>query len=324
VTRSGEFEWIARYLAPLSIEGSFGLLDDAALLDVADLDSLVVTQDVIAQGVHFLPDDPVDLVARKALRVNISDIISKGATPVSYSLALGVPDIWQDDDMQCFAQGLAEDQETYGLGLTGGDTYRSSNGLCVGVTMFGTVKKQGYKSRFGAKVGDALVVTGTIGDAALGLKVASGALDVPAAMRQHFIDAYRLPNPPVKVAELVSRLASAAMDISDGLLGDCRKLCSASGVSASLNLDAVPLSHQVEKTLANDASYWSSVLVGGDDYQILCSVDRQNVAIFQRQVAELGLIATAIGVITSEKVGVVTLDKNGIEVSIENDSYSHF
>ena len=186
MTRSGEFDWIATYLAPLAAKNSFGLRDDAALLDVPDGQSLIVTQDAIAEGIHFLPNDPLDLVARKALRVNISDIVAKGARPLAYSMALGVPDAWQDSDMRLFAEGLAADQAAYGLGLTGGDTFRSPERLSVSVTMFTLIGEKAYRSRLGAKPGDLIFVTGTIGNAAFGLQVATGKL-VPSAQHHEFL-----------------------------------------------------------------------------------------------------------------------------------------
>ena len=198
MTRSGEFHWISKYLAPLAGPGSYGLKDDAALMAVPDGKSVVVTQDAIVSGVHFLPDDPLDLVARKALRVNVSDIISKGARPHSYSLALGVPDDWQDADMEAFTNGLAHDQDLYGIHLSGGDTYRSPERLSIAVTMFALAQENQYRTRLGAKVGEAVFVTGTIGDAALGLKVATGALSAGEGDLDSLLNAYRLPNPPSK------------------------------------------------------------------------------------------------------------------------------
>lgn len=320
MTRSGEFDWIATYLAPLAAENSFGLKDDAALLQVPDGKSLIVTQDAIAEGIHFLPDDPLDLVARKALRVNISDIIAKGAVPHSYSLALGVPDSWKDSDMKLLAQGLAADHALFGLELTGGDTYRSPDRLCVTVTMFAMIDQAAYRSRLGAKPGDLIFVTGTIGDAALGLQIATGA----AGSDDYLLNAYRLPNPPLQAAEAIAEFATASMDISDGLVGDCRKLCVASNVAGTISRNRIPLSDAAQALVLQDPDQWRKVLAGGDDYQILCTVNPAQAEAFRHAVEAKSVRVSQIGEINaSNKVGVA-LDIDGVEVSIEEDSYSHF
>ncbi|MEP1092039.1 MAG: thiamine-phosphate kinase [Rhizobiaceae bacterium] len=324
MTRSGEFDWISTYLAPLAAKNSFGLRDDAALLDVPDGQSLIVTQDAIAESIHFLPDDPLDQVAQKALRVNISDIVAKGGRPHSYSLALGIPDHWRDADMARFAEGLAADNDYYGLSLTGGDTYRSPGQLTIAVTMFAMIDRRNYRSRIGAKQGDLIFVTGTIGNSALGLKAVTGALDVQSADREFLINAYRRPDPPLAAAGAVSQFASASMDISDGLIGDCRKLCSASQVAAVVYRDKLPLSDVANKLIAKDQSLWSSILAGGDDYQVLCTVNPADADAFAQCLAEKNTEATQIGTIKAANNAGVALDIDGVEVSIEQDSYTHF
>ncbi|MEE9314841.1 MAG: thiamine-phosphate kinase [Rhizobiaceae bacterium] len=324
MSREGEFEWIARYLAPLAGDGSFNLKDDAALLTVPDGMELVVTQDAILENIHFLPDDPVDTVAQKALRVNISDIVAKGAKPFAYTMALGVPDNWEDHEMLRFANGLEEDQKRYGLKLTGGDTYRSPDKLCIAITMFGAVSKGSYKSRLGAKTGDLLVVSGTIGDGAIGLKVATGKLQVAAGEADSHLSSYRLPNPPLRLAKAIAKFATSSMDISDGLLGDCRKLCEASGVSATIERSQIPLSTAVEKQIGLDPKLWSSVLGGGDDYQCLCTAAPQEWAAFQKAARADGIILTEIGKITGEGETSVSLTGSGVPLSQTVESFTHF
>ena len=322
--RSGEFEWINRYLAPLAGEGSFDLRDDAAILTPPDEHDLVVTQDAILEEIHFLPDDPVDLVARKALRVNISDIVAKGGRPFAYSLALGVPDDWSDPDMKRFCVGLRTDQQTYGIELTGGDTYRSPDRLCVAITMFGAVARDHYVSRLGAKAGDLLVVSGTIGDAAIGLKVATGEVPVAAHEVAVHIDAYRLPDPPLALAKPISEFASASMDVSDGLLGDCRILCSASNLAATIDRSRVPLSASVRKVLNTDVELWPTILAGGDDYQCLCTVSPGNWNVFRSAATAVGLTLTEIGKITEDEPGSVSLMDSGVPLSMVIESFTHF
>jgi len=228
MSRSGEFDWISRYLAPLTGEHSFSLQDDAALLPVDSDKQLIVTQDAVLEGIHFLTDDPVDTIAQKALRVNVSDCLAKGANPLAYSLALGVPDRWTDADMACFAEGLAHDQKEFGIYLTGGDTYRSPERLCVSVTLFGEVEQGGYKSRLSAKAGDILAISGTLGNSSLGLLAATGQLKGSREATTTLVDHYRVPKLDGTIAPIIAEFATASMDISDGLLGDCKKLFTAS------------------------------------------------------------------------------------------------
>lgn len=322
--RSGEFEWIARYLSPLAAAESFGLLDDAAMLSIPAGRRLAVTQDAIVENIHFLSADPPDLVARKALRVNISDIVAKGASPLAYSLALGVPDTWRDEHMAQFANGLETDQRIYGIELTGGDTFRSPERLTISVTLFGHVDPERYRSRAGANVDDCILVSGTIGDAALGLKHLSGEFGLELNKAEFLQNAYRLPEPPARIAGLVAEYATASMDISDGLIGDCRKLCDASGVSATLERSRIPLSEATQVVLDHDNRFWTSVLTGGDDYQVLCTVSPDRVGKYVEQAEQVGIQVTQIGVTKKGQSGNITLDIDGVEVSIDKDSYSHF
>jgi len=324
VSRSGEFDWISQYLAPLAGPNSFALTDDAALLEVPKNQNIVVTQDAIAEGVHFLTDDRLDWVARKALRVNISDIVAKGGRPYAYSMALGVPDQWRDTDMQLFCQGLAEDQRIYDMTLTGGDTYRSPGGLTIAITMFGGVSNNRYKSRHGASAGDILIVSGCIGEAALGLQVATGALKCAEADQRQLLQAYHLPDPPLALAECVAKHATASMDISDGLMGDCRKLCTASSVAAVVDRNAIPLSAPAKRIIEQDEALWKAVLAGGDDYQVLATVAPADVDAFISLACEHDLVATQIGFIDGAESGAVALDIDGVRVSIDAESYSHF
>ena len=324
MNRAGEFEWIARYLAPLANVDSFELKDDAALLAVPNGKQLVVTTDAILENIHFLTNDPVDSIAQKSLRVNISDIVSKGGTPFAYSLALGVPDTWQDDDMKGFAQGLEHDQQQYNLKLIGGDTYRSPERLCVSITMFGAVEESKYISRLGANVGDILVVSGTIGNGALGLKATKGELPLNEMDTKALMQFYLLPDPPLKLAPIIARYATAAMDISDGLLGDCRKLCEASNVSAVIEQTDVPVSKLVDKILKQDVSLWPTVLGGGDDYQCLCTIPPQNWGEFQSCAKEVGVQTTKIGNISGKGKETVSLTQKGVPILQAVESYTHF
>src|SRR5882757_1139800 len=217
---SAEDSLIARYFKPLATDpGAFGLVDDAAVLKAAGED-IVVTTDAIVEGVHFLPDDPPDTIARKALRVNLSDLAAKGATPAGFVLTLalrGADEAW----LQPFASALGEDAAQFGCPLLGGDTVSTPGPLMISVTAFGRVPAGKMVHRSGARPGERVMVTGTVGDAALGLAVLKGgkihAAASSAAARDHLISRYRVPQPRTALAEIVREYASAAMDVSDGL-----------------------------------------------------------------------------------------------------------
>ena len=226
----------------------FGLDDDAAALK-PDGDDIVVTTDAIVEGVHFLPDDPPDTVARKALRVNLSDLAAKGATPAGFVLTLALrsaDEAW----LKPFAAALGEDAAQFDCPLLGGDTVSTPGPLMVSVTAFGRVPPGKMVHRSGAKPGERVMVTGTIGDAALGLAVLKGgkvhAAATDTAARDALVGRYRVPQPRVAMAEIVRDHASAAMDVSDGLAGDLAKLCGVSGVSAVIDLASIPLSGRGE------------------------------------------------------------------------------
>src|SRR5258708_6422174 len=273
---SGEDSLIARYFRPLATDpGAFGLMDDAAILKASG-DDLVVTTDGIVEGVHFFADDPPDTVARKALRVNLSDLAAKGATPAGFVLTLAlraVDDAW----LTLFARGLGSDAGLFGCPLLGGDTVSTPGPLTISITAFGRVPAGWMVRRSGAKAGDRVVVTGTIGDAALGLDILKGApvaaaLADDAGARAMLIGRYRVPQPRNALAKAVRDHAHAAMDVSDGLAGDLAKLCAASGVSAVIDIKSVPLSLAAAALLARGTIGVEAMVSGGDDYEILCAI----------------------------------------------------
>jgi len=322
--RPGEYEMIARYFAPLAHEGAFNLKDDAALLSLAQDRQLVITHDSLLEGIHFLPDDPRDTVAKKALRVNLSDLFAKGAEPHSYSLSLGLPDEWDERDIELFAKGLAEDQEHFDTRLTGGDTYRSPHGLCIGIAMFGSVPTDGYVSRLTAEPGEVIAVSGTIGNGALGLDVRQGRLDLVAEANDWLADRYRIPQPLPAYAAIVREFASASMDISDGLLGDLAKLCSASGLGATVERTALPLSEASKSAIDMDPKLWERVLGGGDDYEILFTVPSDRFELCQEAARAIDATITAIGKTHAGPAGEVTLQLDGKPVPVSASSWSHF
>jgi thiamine-monophosphate kinase len=263
-----EFALIAQCFAPLATgAGARGLVDDAALLS----GEYVVTSDTIVEGVHFLPDDPIETVAQKALRVNVSDLAAKGAAPAHYLLALSWPDARPTDEIARFAAGLAEDQATFGATLLGGDTTATPGPLCVTVTAFGRPLGARTPSRADAQAGDDVWVTGPIGAGRLGLDAARGKAPahLDAAAKVGLVRHYRTPSPRTDCAAEIARLARASMDVSDGLLADAPKIAAASGVRIEIDLDRVPWPDAAAVWFAPGPIDALMLAMGGDDYEIL-------------------------------------------------------
>ncbi len=269
----GEFDWIAQLLRPLTrgAPEALDLLDDAAVIPSRPGFDLVVTKDALVAGVHFLTDDPLDLVALKLLRVNLSDLAAKGAQPWGYFLSTAWPTGAAWADKARFAEGLAADGEAFDIRLLGGDTVSTSGPLTLSATLLGWVPQGRAILRKGARPGDLLAVSGVIGDGWLGLKAARGALDSPA-----LADRYRLPTPRVDLIPTLRAHARAAADVSDGLLADAGHIATASGCGVRIDLDAMPLSSETRAWLQGQpamAEALTALATGGDDYQIVCALD---------------------------------------------------
>jgi thiamine-monophosphate kinase len=325
---SGEDSLIARYFRPLATDpGAFNLGDDAAVLQGLG-DEIVVTTDAIVEGVHFLPDDPPDSVARKALRVNLSDLAAKGATPAGFVLTLALraaDEAW----LTPFARGLGEDARLFDCPLLGGDTVSTPGPKMISITAFGRVPPDKMVHRSGARPGDRIVVTGTIGDATLGLDILGGggvaaALADDVAARQMLVGRYRIPQPRNALAKAVRNHASAAMDVSDGLAGDLAKLCEASGVSAVIDAPGIPLSAAAASLLARGSVGIEALVSGGDDYEILCAIPENHVEAFAQAAATAGVAVTSIGTIIAGTSAPKFLDAKGSEIPLSRLSYSHF
>ncbi|WP_026304092.1 thiamine-phosphate kinase [Kaistia granuli] len=325
--RPGEFGMIARYLRPLADEpGAFGLTDDAALLSPDPGFDLVLTKDMVAAGVHFFAEDPPASIARKALRVNLSDLAAKGAAPIGYLLGLALPADWTEDWMAGFSAGLAEDQQRYGIPLLGGDTVKSPDGLMLSVTALGQVPAGGIVRRAGAQPGDIIVVSGTIGDAALGLRLRLGSLDKELAGEgaTHLLDRYLHPQPRLGLAEAVRQFANASLDISDGLIGDLGHVTRTSGFSAVVDAARIPLSEAARALMAVDPTVLTTILTGGDDYEILTTMPEARFAAYQAAAARAGIPVTAIGRIVEGQGAPVVLDRKGDPISLARASHDHF
>jgi thiamine-monophosphate kinase len=323
----GEFGRIARFFKPLAADfpGALGLTDDAALLSVPPGQQLVLTTDAIVAGVHFLPTDAPGDIARKALRVNLSDLAAKGARPLAYTLTLAVGRDIGDAWIEAFAAALAEDQAYYGIALAGGDSVSTVGPVWVSITAFGLVDAGRMVARGGARPGDAVLVTGTIGDAALGLAVAQGRLAVDAADRNTLIGRYRLPRPRTHLAHAIAAHAHAAIDISDGLAADFGHLCRASGVSGRIAVSQIPQSPAARRAIEAAPGLMSQVLGGGDDYEVLLTAPANAVPLLMFAAAAAGIDLTAIGSIDRADSGatVYLVDDDGNPVVVEKAGWTH-
>ena len=324
--RPGEFELIERYFRPLAGDpGALALTDDAAVYRQRAGDDLVLTTDMIAAGIHFFADDPPGSVAKKALRVNLSDLAAKGATPFGYLLSLALPQDWTESWLAGFARGLAADQKRYGITLIGGDTIRASGGVTVSVTALGRIPKGRMVTRGGARAGDSVFVSGTIGDAALGLGLRLGRIAAePGRGAKHLIDRYLHPQPRMALAPVLRRYANSAMDVSDGLVGDLAHICDASGVGAEIEAASVPLSPVARRLLSTDPALIRAIVTGGDDYEILATVSQLAASRFAAAASEAGVPVTRIGRIVKGKGPPVVLDAGGRPLRLDGAGHTHF
>ena len=326
---SGEDKLIERFFKPLATHpGALALSDDAAYLTPPAGHDLVLTTDMTVAGVHFFPDDPPETIGKKALRVNLSDLAAKGAEPIGALLAVSFPEEIDEGWVANFSRGLGEDCVAFSCPLLGGDTTKTPGPLSISITAIGKVPSGKMVKRAGAKAGDLVVVSGTIGDAALALdmkrRFLSGGLgDLNKPQAAELIRRYRVPEPRVALAPVLRDFANAAMDISDGLVGDLGKLAAVSGVSAQIATAKIPLSNPAHDAIAGERALLTTALTGGDDYEVLAAIPEARFAAFAEAAGKAGVPVTAIGRF-GEGEGVVVLDANGKELSFATTSFSHF
>jgi len=322
---SAEDRLIARFFAPLATHpGALGLSDDAAFIKPPPGCDLVLKTDAIVGGVHFFADDAADMVARKALRVNLSDLAAKSAKPLGFLISLALPKEIGEDWLTKFADGLRADAETYGCPLFGGDTDSTPGPITIAVSMFGSVPEGTMVRRAGAKPGDRIFVSGTIGDAALGLALRRGASwTLSAAQREYLLSRYLLPQPRIALAEAVRLNASASMDVSDGLAGDLAKLVRVSGVAATVEATKVPLSDAAKAVIAAKPDMLETALTGGDDYEIVCTVPSDKAAAFATAAKAANVAVTEVGAVSAGE-GTRFIGRDGKAFTFKRASYSHF
>ena len=316
----GEFELIDRLLRPLAagFPGALALRDDAALVDVPPERQLVVAKDALVAGVHFLPEDPADLVAGKLLRVNLSDLAAMGAEPLAYLTVIGRPPQLSEAWLEAFVRGLERDQEMFGLHLIGGDTVSTTGPAFFSLTILGLVNRSTALRRDGARPGDLVCVSGTLGDAAMGLRILRG-LAAPEDLAMPLIERYRTPQPRVELGKALRGVATAAIDISDGLLADLVHVLEASGVGARIEASALPLS-PATRALPGARS---CALCGGDDYELLFTVPVERAPVLSSLARKLQLPLTVIGR-TRVEPGLEVVDERGQPVALERLGWRHF
>jgi thiamine-monophosphate kinase len=328
----GEDAMIARWFRPLAsmFPGAFDLRDDAAVIAPPDGADLVVTTDALIAGVHFFADDAPADIAFKALAVNVSDLAAKAALPLAYSLALALPRATAADWLQGFADGLRTAQEDFGIALSGGDTTVSPSGpLTIAVTAFGTVPRGGAVRRGAAGAGDSLYVSGTIGDAALGLVLRGGDAGTagwPLGLedRAWLTDRYLRPRPRLALRDALLAHASAAMDVSDGLVIDGGRMCAASGMDAVIEADKVPLSSAAQIVLNARPDLFETLITGGDDYEILAAVPADEETRFETAASAAGVAVTRIGRFFEGTGRLTVLGADGRELVLTRSGYDHF
>lgn len=320
-----EFVRIRRYFAPLTqISGAFDLLDDAAALKIPQGQELIVTNDSVVAGVHYRGDESGARVAQKLARRNLSDLAAMGAEPYAYNLSFAIPQGTTEEWIASFVQGLMQNQKEFGWSLVGGDSLAVPQTAVIGMTAFGLVPAGKAVLRSGAKVDDDIYCSGTIGDGYLGLRVSRGEFpQLAPSNRKFLIDRYELPQPRLKLGQNLRNMATAAVDISDGLIADLSHLCRASKVGALIESHFVPLSLPANEIASQDGSLLKEILVGGDDYELIFTAP----PLLRNRIANLGkeiaLPITRIGKITTGG-NVCVLDQKGQDLSLSYKGYSHF
>jgi thiamine-monophosphate kinase len=322
--RLGEFGRIREFFAPLAGLGALDLTDDAALLDCPPGYHLVITVDQLVEGVHFLPDDPPAVVAKKLLRRNLSDLAAMGATPRHYLLTTALPASRDDDWLRRFAEGLAEDQHRFGLALLGGDSTSTPGPASLTLTAIGQIATGREVRRNGAKPGDRIWVSGTIGDAYLGLKVLRGEYaNLAPAHRTALTARFQLPDPRTGLGPALAGIAHAMIDVSDGLIADLGHICETSGVGAVVELAHVPLSAAAQAAISGNPTLHAALTTGGDDYELLFTAQPDAGSEIVSLSRSLSLPVTEIGAIVAGE-GVRLVDAAGADIATETGGWRHF
>ena len=323
--KTDEFSRIANVFAPLAegYPGAFGLSDDAAVMQLSAGHELVVTTDTLIEGVHFLTDGEPGSIAAKLLRVNLSDLAAMGARPIGYTLNIALPSEIEDKWLEAFAAGLASDQTEFSVTLIGGDSVTTSGPIALTMTAFGDVPQGSALRRSGAKVGDIVYVSGTVGDGAVGLAVALGELETLSTKdKDYLLQRYTKPEPRVALGQRLLGVANAAIDVSDGFVADLGHIANCSGVSIEVEPDKIPLSGAVKVALDQSVVSMDRLLTGGDDYELAVSVPEEARSVMAALANYLTLPLTEVGRVCVG-IGVRVLDKNGTDITPVKKGYVH-
>jgi thiamine-monophosphate kinase len=327
---AGEEAIVQSYFAPLAqgFPGAFGLKDDCALLAPPPGHELVLTTDALAEGVHFIYGDAPEDVAWKAIAVNVSDLVAKGAAPLVYLMSLAFPEAPATEYLRRFASGLAAAQARFRISLAGGDTDRRPGPMSVTVTAVGTVPAGSMVRRATARAADRILVSGTIGDAILGLKLRrdmrlAAGWGLGAAEADRLISRSLRPEPPLAVTEPLRAFAQAAMDISDGLAKDLGRMANASGVGAHVSASSLPLSAAAARALAAEPGLLADLVSGGEDYEVLAAVSPADVAPFTSAAVARGITLTEIGEFVQDS-GLSIAGPDGRPLALAREGWDHF
>ena len=309
-----EFDYIEKYFRPLTNKFGLNLKNDAAIFNQKSSFDLIISTDTLAEGIHFFGnEDPVDL-AKKSLRVNLSDMAAMGAKPIFYNLALSIPKIKASQFIPKFAKGLQEDQEIFDIKLIGGDLTSSLKHINITITIFGKTSNGKSISRDGAKIGECLYVSGILGLSKIGLdNFNSNLKKFKEAKRK-----YLLPEPRVNLGISLKNIATSMIDISDGLVQDATHLAKNSNLTLELNLSKIPLPNikQINKELI-----LNSALYGGDDYELLFSCNSSYERLLEQLSTKFNLKLTKIGIFKEFKKNFLEFKNNNLK---PKNSYLHF
>lgn len=317
-----EFDAIERFFLPLSQDQREAerFRNDGAVLDIPHGEQMVVSSDTVNAGVHFFPDQNPQTIAKKALRTNLSDIAAMGARPYCYQLCLSLPE-YNEDWLAKFSAALAEDQDKYGVFLSGGDTTSTKGALSVSITAFGLVPKGSALKRSGARADDLIFITGHVGDAYCGLQSLRGQMQ---GVPDNCVDTYYAPDPPVYFGRKICGLASAALDISDGLIADLAHMAKASHLNAIVELDGVIFSQETQSLLETGAVTKEQLMTGGDDYQLVFTSAPDRVLEIEKTAKDCGVAIQQIGIMQEGDPDVLVLDENGLPIEFETKGWQHF
>mgnify|MGYP003394190246 CR=1 FL=1 len=321
-----EFALIARHFAPLARRAplAFDLKDDAAVLRPPLGYDVVLTADCMVAGVHFFADDDPGHIARKLLRVNLSDLAAKGAMPMGYLLTASFPPTIDEGWIAAFAAGLGADQVEFGIDLLGGDTVASPGPMTFTIAACGLVPCGAMIRRSGAKAGDHVFVSGTVGDAALALAIRKGQIAPPPAADALFLRGrFLLPEPRLGLGQGLIGAASACIDVSDGLIQDVGHIAATSGVACEVWSASIPLSEAAAAIVAADPARLAELATGGDDYELAFTAAPAAEQRILDLAARLGVKVTRIGRVGAGQ-GVVTLDAKGSPMDLRRTGYRHF